>query len=230
MRAYYTSKLAQWELGKDYRLDDEQVRHLIKVVRIKPGEDLLLLDGAGTQALSQVQSVGRSEVIIQLKTQQKTKQNFELTLAIGLTKKEAFDEIVRNCVELGITRIIPLQSNYSQHYPLNKERLHRIALNALKQSNNLYLPEILPPQKLTELSFDTYQECFYCSLVSEVVSLEVPQWRSTLLVIGPEGGFADQEDQFLAQVCHPLRFEGPILRAPTAISVAYGYLRGRAQR
>ena len=214
----------------------ESAHHFIKVLRLKIDEEVLLLNGAGLSAVSKVASFSKSEMVLSVGERQLKNRNLQVSLALGLPKKEALESVIKASGEMGIKEIIPLETKYSQKLEFNEERIQRILISSIEQSNNPYLPEFRESMKWSELKslVSSFDETIYFTSQNSpkppTVSKSLTQ--KILIVIGPEGGFSPEEEealQGLQQVsnCHGVKLPLPIMRTPTATCVAMGYIISR---
>lgn len=210
------------------KIEGEQAHHLIKVARVKVGEEVLVLNGKGFVAKSRVTIVSKKDLSLEIIEVTKVDNLGTIDLLIMVPKKEYLEDIFRSSVELGIRRIYPMVSTYSQQSFEVNNRLERIMESALVQSNNPFFPEIKPLLQFHDLDtlLDNYEEIFYFSSQTKEVRGARPHRASALLIIGPEGGLSPEEEQYLfdhdaVQLIH---LDGPILRSVTAVPTAFGYI------
>lgn len=202
--------------------------HHLNVVRVKIGEELLLLNGKGFALKAKIKSVNKQEVSLQVLERLSKSPTHNLSLAIANPKKEAFEDIIKMAVELGIRNIYPLKSDFSQYDYVPSERVDRIIESALIQSNNYFKPVIHPQQKLENFLLNTSVKIyFFNSLVGQTEEeLRVNESENGLLLIGPEGGFKKEEIELIRNSLnsHEIHLSTPILRAPTALCTGVGFL------
>lgn len=228
MRSIFHPELEHSLVKQQIVIDGERAKHLIKSVRLNLNERVLLLDGKGRKGLSLVTQIGRHDLTLTIESIECNQNAGKIDLAICCSKKDAMEEIVRNSVELGIVRLIPIISTYAQRDFCWNSRLDRIAESALIQSNNPYFPEFCSTQTWDELleTITTYDQVFYFSSQSTGT---VPQKMATrcLMIIGPEGGLSQEEERQLSQISnlHLLQLDTPIMRAATAQVAAVGWLK-----
>jgi 16S rRNA (uracil1498-N3)-methyltransferase len=228
MRAIYYKYLNS-ELGS-LNLEGDEARHLIKVARIRKDEDVLLLNGEGLVAKAVVTDVSKIEIQLDIKEVETRKRAHNIHLALGLPKRDAFEEILRSSVELGIGKIYFWKSEYSQHDYQQSERYQRILESALIQSNNPFLPELISLSSEEQLfeEIETYSQSFYfCSHAVGPQVLKSQHYKEQLLIIiGPEGGFSPREEKLLedSESTDSIHLATAILRAPTAVATALGYI------
>ena len=95
-------------------LEGEASKHLM-VVRVKLGEAVLVLNGEGVRALTEVISISKNQIELSVQSFTQSTPSHEISLAIANPKKEAFEDILKMAVELGVMNIHPLSSEFSQY-------------------------------------------------------------------------------------------------------------------
>ena len=220
-----------WQMP--YQVTGAEARHLVMVLRIKPGEIVRLLDGQGREGIFHVMDVGKRQVL--LEPQSITIHERPIgrpTLAVGYGRGIRRGWLLEKAVELEAAAVWLWQADRSQGKvpEENKETwLAQMAAGA-KQSNNPWLPELrtLPEgvDRLTKARPD-FDKCFILwegdmngSLLStnDLVTATNP-----LFVLGPEGGFTDREVAHLvAADFRPVSLGKRILRWETAAMLCLG--------
>jgi 16S rRNA (uracil1498-N3)-methyltransferase len=204
---------------------DESAKHL-QVVRIKSGEDVLVLNGLGITALTKVGTVSKNQIELLVESLEESSVKHGISLAIANPKKEAFEDILKIAVELGIQEIYPLTSEFSQYEYVPSERIQRILENALIQSNNPFLPTIHPQIELKEFLAIKKTPLYFFNSRPNITEKKSKIEDSINILIGPEGGFSVKEvDLIMASSdVYSIHLPTPILRAPTAVASSVGYL------
>jgi len=217
---------------------DEELRHL-RVLRSRAGDPVMLLDGRGRRAEGTIHRIENrsAEIRVTRSVLDEARPRPYIVLAIGLlSDKTRFEWIVEKSVELGVAELRPMQTARSEgHY--HAERTRRIAIAALKQSRRAFLPELHGPSPFDSLLNDSgsFDRIFLCHekaatedslarLASEPwtdVSNGVPSPARLLLMIGPEGGFSDEEvDRAASRSARIVSLGTTRLRAETAAIAA----------
>jgi 16S rRNA (uracil1498-N3)-methyltransferase len=214
-------------IGSDITISGERAHHL-QVVRIKQNEDLLILNGNGTKFSAKVVSISKKEIQLTILKCENTTDKNNLSLAIALPKKDAFEDILKLSVELGISQVFPLYSEFSQFEYVPNERTGRLLESALIQSNNLFLPNVSQQLKLSDYLQNITGTLIYFSANRHHSNVKITETMNSTILIGPEAGFSqDEEDQIRAvsniKIIH---LPTPILRAPTAVATSVGYVLG----
>ncbi len=222
-------------------LDPVESNHASRVLRLIVGAPVELFDGKGTLGEGVIEQVSRGQVTVKTSriTTQKRDDRPKIILAVSFAKGQRFDWLVEKCTELGADHIAAVQ--FERTVKLGKaetlQRLSKITISAAKQSGRLFLPKLTGPKKVNEtLSFlqDEYPEStrLYGSpnghAFAELSRMERP--KNSIVFIGPEGGFSDQEIELFDSVgALPVCIHQNILRVETA-AVAFCCLLSEAYR
>ena len=224
-------------------LPPDAARHL-KVLRPRPGEEIELFDGAGRtrryrwNAARGVLDAPRPPVLA-------APRPARLTLFACLTKGSRWDWTIEKAVELGVARIVPVLSARCvvrlapDERAAKAARWRRIAEDAARQSDAVWLPEVLeavPFPAACDLA-RTCDRVFAGALVDppappllEAVARALPAARSLGLFVGPEGDFTPAELEALLACAEPTSFGPTILRAETAAVFGLSVLAAAAMK
>ncbi len=192
--------------GLEIRIVGDDVNHIRNVLRLKPGENVIVCDGRGSVYETQIIRIGKQEVITRiLKHQVQETLPPHVALFQGLPKGTKMDFIVQKATELGVFKIVPVVMERTV-VKLNAikdgnrvQRWRRIALEAAKQCQRATLPEVLEPISLVQSlellpNFDSilvFWEEEKKTSVREVLNDRLPE--KVAMVIGPEGGLTEEE-------------------------------------
>ncbi|MFQ5903367.1 MAG: 16S rRNA (uracil(1498)-N(3))-methyltransferase [Candidatus Binatia bacterium] len=213
-----------------------ELEHLRRVLRLRPGERVTLFDDEGWEHAGIVRSYTASvgEIEILESYQPKRESSLDITLAQALGKGEKMDLVVEKATELGVRTIVPFLSSHtvprldSKKIEGRHARWKKIALSAAKQSGRTRIPEILDLSDFGGLVHRPWP-CELKLLFWEKESLQgLDQIRgekvhlgSLLLVIGPEGGFSqDEASEAMRHGFQSIRLGRRILRTETAALAA----------
>jgi 16S rRNA (uracil1498-N3)-methyltransferase len=233
--------------GSVARLSLEESHHLRDVLRLRTGDRVELFDGRGTLYLASICDIGtRVELEIVSQSSSFNESPLRLVLAPSLLQGEKLDWIVQKCTELGMTDLLPFESKHSEVSVARilaqkrPERWRKIALAAAKQSRRTTVPRIRQPIKLHELCAMIHKgiapapgdELLFNAetssgdlllAISEKAGLPactlsgVIAPARVLVLLGPEGGWAENEIALLQKAGFQLVGLGPrILRSETA--------------
>lgn len=186
--------------GTEWTLDADEAHHATRVLRLKPGASISLMDGRGNRYSGVLEEVSARVVSVGKVTVVETEPlpSRPLTLAVALTKNsDRFEWMVEKAVELGVWSIVPLICRRSERKHHNHDRLMRLVVSAAKQSATLWMPQVQQPQTLEAMlaqsgaSSACIAHCQPGSRISlnDLRAKTGPVW----VAIGPEGDFSDDE-------------------------------------
>ena len=232
----------QW-VGDRVVLDREETHHLSRVLRLGAGARVAVCDGRGRAATAVVQDLESEEAVLSLEDDVSTQAEspLEVALGLGLAKGEAVEQVVRQATEMGVQRLIPFVSTYSEKITSERAarrwaRWQRQARESLKSSQRLHLPEIAPVQDFPAVLQGPEEVKFLCYEVERggglVSCLNRPRPAGVRVLIGPEGGFTPEEVaqardagfQVVSLGPRRLRVETAALTAVALIQYAWGDL------
>jgi 16S rRNA (uracil1498-N3)-methyltransferase len=217
----------------------QEARHIGKVLRLKPGMVVGLSDGRGLQGEARIQTMAREQVELAVLRRYPSPREPQgaFVVAQAMLKDQKMDLLVRQLTELGMTGWRPFISARSVPQPdarrqaARAERWERIAREAVKQCRRGRVPDIGPVGGFAAIieagdRFDT-RILFWEGAREPLRTMPAEDSaapRRVLMVVGPEGGFADEEAAAAEQAGFRLASLGPrILRAETA-AIAAGTL------
>lgn len=219
-------------------LTGEDVNHIKNVLRMKPGEELIICDGEGTDHYCRIASFGRDTVTADILESFGSKAELETKIYLfqGMPKKDKMELIIQKAVELGVYEIIPVMTKRvivklddAKKEARRLERWQSIAESAAKQSGRGIIPEIvevmdfrqaLEYAKTLDVSMIPYEnaDSSECGMEnSRAVVRGLHGKRSVGIFIGPEGGFEESEiEQALNAGLKCISLGRRILRTETA--------------
>jgi len=217
-----------FKVGDKVSLEKNNEHHLLKVLRFPVGKTITLFNGDGFDYQAIVISTKKTyEVEVLLKQKNESESSLDLTLAQGIAKGEKMDFLIQKAVELGVTRIIPIQTEHCvvrlkwDKVAKRIDHWQKIAYHACGQSVRSVIVNISLPQTLTELLNKPNHNGFvlHHRATENLQTMEKPS-KATIL-IGPEGGLSDAEiKQATNAGFQPLLLGKRILRTETASLVA----------
>ncbi len=220
--------------GESICLEGDKGHHLINVVRVKIKDQIILLDGRGSKANCVVKTVTRKEVFVEVVDLEHHQKKESFDIALALLKRDSMVDSLRFCVELGVSAIYPIRTDYSQQDFIKEGRISRIFESACIQSNAIHLPAIEQVQTVSEELFNNYDYVVVFS-TNKSFHRSIPQINSNekvLIILGPEGGFSQDELSKWSSVgnCTITNLPTNILRASTAVPTSCGWLLGKIYR
>jgi 16S rRNA (uracil1498-N3)-methyltransferase len=187
--------------GTEIPLAEDTARHVVQVLRMQPGHKLELTDGKGHLATA---SVARAEkkkcsVLVEAVNYFEPAQP-QLHMAIAFTKNASRNEwLLEKATEMGIRTIIPLVAARTEREKIRYDRWNNILVSAMMQSQQYHLPELkeaMPFKHITEQYRNVEQKvlahCIDSRERKRIADVILPH-KETLILIGPEGDFTDEE-------------------------------------
>lgn len=213
------------------KIKGEEVKHIRKVLRLRPGDQIILFDGLGKEYEGRILEENASSVLVQIQNTSASKQDspLELTLAQSLLKGEKMDFLIQKATELGVKEIIPFLSSRSvpildkTRRPERHHRWERIAIEASKQCGRGVIPIVESLKNYSEMlqigsSYGLRLILWEREGAKLRKVLGKAEERSKIFfVVGPEGGFS-QEEIYTAEELGfiPVHLGKRVLRAETA--------------
>jgi len=215
--------------GPDYR-------HIVRVLRLKPGNEITLYDDESTEHLAQITEIRTKEIEVAIMKSNRiiTESELSIILMQGLPKGDKMAYIVEKATELGVKAIIPVITERSQVRQTNRDRRwERIAIEASKQCGRVIPPKIFPIRSFRSVIEDRYESTlkiiFYENSIyniKEYFSNNSQPPLNIAIFIGPEGGFSEGEIKLASeQGFTPLGLGPRILRTETASIVTIAVLQ-----
>jgi 16S rRNA (uracil1498-N3)-methyltransferase len=153
------------------------------------------------------------------------KESHSIQIAVAPTKNhDRLEWFVEKATEIGVDRIIPIECRHNERKKINHERLQKVAISAMKQSLKAWLPDVQPLTTLEQAVTSAAGQKFISHLAERPaphLSKIAKAGITTLVLIGPEGGFTDDEVQMARRHGCQIAILGPHrLRTETAALVA----------
>ncbi|MEX2673142.1 MAG: RsmE family RNA methyltransferase [Phycisphaeraceae bacterium] len=223
-------------------LDADQARHARKALRLKPGDAVELFDGQGNLAEGTLRLEGRDASVAVTRRWHEPRPKPAVTVAVAMPKGGRADMLIEKASELGADRIIPLRTQRSivEVGDAKHDRLQRMAIASAKQSGRPHLMEVEEPRELDDLLAEAAREAFDPNQLLKLIADPegvgtvgamqllgaLGSTKRVLVLVGPEGGWAEQERQ---QACDagfvPWRMGPYVLRVETAVMAAVALCR-----
>ncbi len=179
-------------------LDKNESYHCIKVLRYKIGDQINVVDGFGSKYLSKIMDIQSDSCELKIIQKYTSKRKIKIHLCISPTKNhKRLEWMVEKIVEIGVDRISFIKCERSIRDSVNLDRLNKIALSAMKQTQNTFLPIIDQCINFSNV-FDhiSSQDRFIAHLNNKEnkhLNSSLNSKRSRCILIGPEGDFTKNE-------------------------------------
>ncbi|MGE4519121.1 MAG: 16S rRNA (uracil(1498)-N(3))-methyltransferase [Desulfobacteraceae bacterium] len=229
MRRFYNEKIE--ENTKLFSLSGKEAHHLKNVLRLVQGEKVVFTNGKGRDFISEIVKIDKNEIKFSVidSIEGKNDPPKKISLGFSLIKGKKNDELIKPLTEIGINEIIPYTSKRSVSDPDEKkksgkiERWTELAKEALKQCERSILPDISKVRSFEEILDESrnydLKIMFHerITVKSSVLNEKYKNPEKIMAIIGPEGGFTDEEKEAALNAGFETISLGPrILRAETA--------------
>jgi len=222
---------------KSVRIIGDDAHHLMNVMRAKDGDQMIVADGSGREAVVQVTALSKAEVLAEIVEERIShgEPSVRVWIAQAMPKGDKMETVIQRGSEIGATRFIPFTSERTiVQYDAKKEgkrleRWARIAKEAAEQAHRGRVPDIDPVRNWRELlklagqlkvAFLCYEKESNRHLRGLLRELQNESSEQILLIIGPEGGFSEKEVREAEEAgCVTISLGARILRTETAAMV-----------
>lgn len=225
-------------LHQEFFFDKEQSHHIAKVLRMKNGDVVKVVDILGQPFMASVKIDAKTVSGYVYDALEKQEEERQIILIQGMIKKEKWDFLIQKCCELGVTKIIPMISSRTivkvdADDTKKLERYNKIALEACEQCKRDSLAKVETPIRFKDivhhkgdLNLIAYEDIDYPSKKLKVVLDEYKDAKTIVCVIGSEGGFAQEEVLSLVEEGFiSISLGKRILRAETAAMNVVGNIQ-----
>jgi 16S rRNA (uracil1498-N3)-methyltransferase len=227
--------------GDLVEFDSDETHHLVRVLRLRPGDVVQALDGRGLALTVQLTTIGsrHAKGHVLARSQVNAESPLALTLVQSIPKGDKMETIVRMATELGVERVAPVLTERTVvrmdgvRWGERAQRWQRVAQEAAKQSGRSVVPVVQSPRSFerwfTAESPGTLVVCLHEAEERPLSCvLPAPPVRRVALVVGPEGGLSQGEIEILRAGGALVAGLGPrILRTETAGPVGLALLQAR---
>jgi 16S rRNA (uracil1498-N3)-methyltransferase len=203
-------------------LDAGQANYLGNVMRLGEGAEILLFDGHSGEWLARIVEAGRKRMTLTVERQTRPPETIpDVWLAFAPVKRAQTDWLVEKATELGAARLIPVITQRTIAERVKLERLESIAIEAAEQCGRTRLPGISEPVALKAL-LAAERPLYFADETGGEPAASAFRAGPALLLVGPEGGFTDDERAMIRAAPHAVAISlGPrVLRAETAALAA----------
>ena len=198
-------KLFFGEIFPDVKINDEEQQHIVKVLRMREGEEIFVTDGNGNLAKGNLVFEGK-KVSLDVKEIKENLTEFSPKLHIAIAPTKNIDRIeffVEKATEMAISEITILQTEKTERKNLNIDKLRKQAIAASKQSLRFHFPKINDVTKLSDFLKNVNPETTFvahCDASFERTEIsKIQNVENITVLIGPEGDFSEKEIKMLAE-------------------------------
>ena len=212
--------------GQSVPVSRAQAHYLFSVMRLPAGAALRLFDGQSGEWLAEVESAGKRGGFLQVRENLKPlKLPPDLWLLFAPVKKARTDFIVEKAVEMGVSHIQPVQTEFTNSGRIQRDRLQAHAVEAAEQCGATFVPQVAEMVRLNHLltEWNTERRIMFCDETRSGQAARLPDDEGPWAILaGPEGGFSERERETLYRsgCVHGVSLGPRILRADTAVVAA----------
>jgi 16S rRNA (uracil1498-N3)-methyltransferase len=209
-------------------LPEDVSRHMISVLRMEVGREILLTDGKGKKAKARIIDDNRKKVGVEVSNIDHSEQKkYKIAIGISLIKNASrFEWFLEKATEIGVSDIFPLLCERTEKEKFRQDRWNSILISAMLQSQQSWLPVLHEPENFSDIvNQESYSKKYIAHCV-EGKKQSIEPDHSAIILIGPEGDFTSGEIQLAIQKEFvPVSLGENRLRTETAGIVAATILR-----
>ena len=226
IRLFFKEKIVN---SKSIALDSEKTHYLKRVMRKKNGDKITIFNGKEQWEVE----LNLTEYTV--KPEKKTGMlGFipDIYLYFSLLKNKQTNYLIEKVCELGVKKIIPLKTEFSENFNPNLCRLKKIAIEAVEQSNGILVPEIEKLSSLKEVlkNWNKERKVFFCDedrKGKKISKISLSKKDKVAIFIGPVGGWSLRDKQLFESIeVNKINLGKNILKADTAAIVSLSGLQG----
>ncbi|MBN9243152.1 MAG: 16S rRNA (uracil(1498)-N(3))-methyltransferase [Mesorhizobium sp.] len=223
--------------GAEVEADQQQSHYLLNVLRLAEGAEVLLFNGRDGEWSAAISGRTKKAVRLTVLTEQRPQPPLpDLVYCFAPLKQGRLDYLVQKAVEMGAGILQPVATQHTQVVKPGIERLRANVIEAAEQCGILAVPEVRESEKLDRLlaGWDKERRLIFCdedaSTNNPLPALKKIEEKKLGLLVGPEGGFSDEERKMLRALSFVTAIPlGPrILRADTAAVAALAVIQATA--
>jgi 16S rRNA (uracil1498-N3)-methyltransferase len=223
MHLFYTPGILQ-----SNELPPEEAQHCIRVLRLKEGDKIKLTDGRGSFFDAEITAISSRHCLVRIlkETKQELSRPYRIHIAMAPTKNMDRNEwFAEKVTETGVDLISFLNCRYSERKEIKQERIEKILIAAIKQSQKATLPQlqgVVDFKQLVSREFDGQKFIAHCyNKERMLLSRACRKGQDSIVLIGPEGDFSEEEvDLAIKHGFQPVSLGENRLRTETAALTA----------
>ena len=188
-------------LNGHLHLSEETAKHCVQVLRMKIGEKLNLTDGTGNVFTSVITEIDKKDCVVKIEEKNiQPEPAKQISIAISLLKNTTrFEWFLEKATEIGVTEIVPLICHRTERQHFRFDRMNKILISAMLQSQQAWLPQMYEPQMFEQYLLQSSLLSSQKKLIAHCAYGEKKELKSfwaennVQIFIGPEGDFTNEE-------------------------------------
>ena len=191
-KAFYVNPLTV--NGSTFQLDKAESNHATRVLRLKKGDEICLLNGAGIGYHAKINSIEKNvSGTIKESIPDLGENKYSVNLASALIKRDRFELMLEKATELGVNEIQPLMLERCVKKTMNFERSQKIVISSAKQCYRSRFPVLHDPIDMKKLLKNSDGQCISGLMDADKSLSELELDKNVTVIIGPEGDFTENE-------------------------------------
>lgn len=209
------------------RISGNAFHHIKNVMRFKIADEIIVVNYCKEVFLTKIIEFNKNDCVVEIVRKiDQVDSGLNLTIAQSLIKRDNFELVLQKITELGVTKIIPLETKRSiikiEDFSKKKNRYEMIVKEASEQSERVSLPVITDLTSISEIDYSEYDLVLVAyarndqdkSISKEFRDISID--TKVIVLIGPEGGFSNEELKYLKDKAKFVSLGNTILRSETA--------------
>ncbi len=183
----------------NFFLGEETSRHIVQVLRMKEGEQIMLTNGKGYLLTAAITKADKKKAEVAIINQTyNDRPGSKISIAISLVKNtNRFEWFLEKATEIGVSEIIPLLCKRTEKHQMKWNRMHTIVTSAMLQSRQSWLPELREPVSFSDVVKSIQYSETFIAHCADGERKSIPDFdnnkSSKIILIGPEGDFTEEE-------------------------------------
>ncbi len=197
MQLFYNPDIS--ETTKEFKINADESKHLLKVLRKKKGDEFQITNGKGWLFVASLVNVDpKNTTAMVVSSQKRHRKMHSLHMVVAPTKSnDRFEWFLEKATEIGVNEITPIFCNRSERKTLKMARLQKVLQGAMKQSLRTYLPVLHEPISFTEYMKKKHSGILFIAHCHDEEKMELKRRiapdKPITILIGPEGDFTEAE-------------------------------------
>ncbi len=206
--------------------EPELIHQWKNVLKFKMGEQIILANPNGMEALCEIESIDKKSATLKLLSESENTKTVKriVTLYASILKRENFEFIAQKATELGVKTIVPIKNERTIKQNINMERLAKIVTEASELCGRNTVPEIKETMNFKDAIKESLENSYTVlfDATGSPLSNHIDSWQNNMSIfIGPEGGFTEKELEMARENNIEIVSISPLmLRGETAAIVA----------
>lgn len=183
----------------NFFLGEETSRHIVQVLRMQEGEQIMLTNGKGYLLTAAITKGDKKKAEVAIISQTyNDRPGAKISIAISLIKNtNRFEWFLEKATEIGVSEIIPLLCRRTEKHQMKRSRMNTIITSAMLQSRQVWLPELREPARFSDVVTSAQYSQSFIAHCADGEKKSIPDFEnnksSKIILIGPEGDFTEEE-------------------------------------